>query len=77
VEKRLADQPKTTRQLEPERPLAEYGTRQPRYRQEEISKKFVSRVIWVEPRENTLAPVGEGFLFKYQHSRFVRSFSDG
>lgn len=35
----------------------------PRYQHKEMPECF-SQVIWVEPRENALAPVGEGFLFK-------------
>jgi hypothetical protein len=35
----------------------------PRYRHHEMAVNDSSRSIWVEPRESTLAPVGEGFLF--------------
>jgi hypothetical protein len=35
----------------------------PRYRHQEMAVNRIYQLIWVEPRERPLAPVGEGFLF--------------
>ena len=55
---------KTPREHDPEMPVQSKVNGLPRYRHQEMAAIIRYRLIWVEPRENTLAPVGEGFLFK-------------
>ena len=54
---------KTPREHDPEMPLQSKVNGLPRYQHQEMTANFYLRSIWVEPRESTLAPVGEGFLF--------------
>ena len=43
---------------------ADYGERLAPLPAAQDSLRLTPGLIWVEPRETSLAPVGEGFLFK-------------
>jgi hypothetical protein len=58
----------TPQELDPEwpqKPSMENGL--PRYRHHEMADNDYDQSIWVESREQALAPVGEGFLFKLSY----------
>lgn len=63
---------KTPQEHEPEKPNEQSKVNGlPRYRHQEMAVNRCYWSIWVEPRENTLAPVGEGFLLKPMHNIII------